>query len=346
LALLIGLIVVLVNVLGGDDGGGSDNPSGDDSDVVVTTLRLPSVINDERDDAIATLTGLGLRVQVVSEETDFPLNRVFAQNPAPGEEVEEGSTVEISVAVGPDAQALPSVEGLTEAEARLQLATAGFENVTTELVESEDVEAGNVVEQSPAAGEELDITSEVTIRVSEGPPTAEVPNLQGQAEADGIRILEDLGWIVEVQTIEDEDTPEGFVIGTEPTPGTLLEVGEIIRLIVSEGPGVVRVPNVIGEEATDAAQILDNDGLIAVPDTCFIDDPDNQVEGTVIEQTPSGGVEVEVGAEITICVGIEPDPTPTPEPTATPTPEPTATPTPEPTVTPTPTPEPTATPTP
>jgi serine/threonine-protein kinase len=247
------------------------------------------------------------------------------------------------VAVGPDAQALPSVEGLTEAEARLELATAGFDNVRTELVESEDVEAGNVVEQSPAAGEELDITSEVIIRVSEGPPAAEVPNLQGQAEADGIRILEDLGWIVEVQTVEDEDIPEGFVISTEPTPGTLLEVGEIIRLIVSEGPGVVRVPNVIGEEATDAAQILDDDGLIAVPDTCLIDDPDNQVEGTVIEQTPSGGVEVEVGAEITICVGIEPDPTPTPEPTATPTPVPTPTPIPppEPEPEPEPTPEPT-----
>ncbi len=307
LGVLIALIIVLINVTSDDGGGGADD--------VTTMVRVPQVVQLDRQEAIARLEQAGLRVgQITTEESsDFPVDLVIGQDPEAGTEVEEGDPVDLVVVVGPDAKPVPSVVGLTEADARVTLAAAGFENIRTETVEA-DEEEGIVVEQVPSANEEVDVESEILLRVSGGPGAIQIPNIEGQAEADGVRILEELGWIVEIERVESQDIREGFVVGTDPSAGNELEPGEIIRLLVSSGPGVVRVPNVLGLTAEEAARVLEADGLRAVPDVCIIDDPDTQVPGQVIEQTPSGGVEIEVGMSVTICVGVEPDPTPTPEP--------------------------------
>lgn len=330
LAVLVVLIVVLINAFGGGDGG-SD---GDDTAVLV---RVPLVIQLDRADAVQAIEEAGLTTgQITTEENpDFPVDLVIGQSPEAGTEIEEGEAVDLTVVVGPDAVAVPAVEGLTRAEAELALANAGFVNITFEDVEDDEVEQDIVVEQIPAAGTEIAPDTEIIVRVSQGPGTEVVPNLEGQAEADAIDILEEAGWIVQIDRVEDPDIAEGFVVTTDPPPGTEVELGEIISLQVSAGPGTVRVPNVIGETPEDAAETLEADGLGALPDTCIIDDPDTQEPGTIIEQTPSGGVEVEVGAEVTICVGEEPEPTPTPEPTPAPTATPEPTPTPEPPPTPT-----------
>ena len=337
LAVLVALIVILANAF---DGGGDSNP-GDPDEPEVTLVRVPVLIQLDRQDAIAALTAAGLDVgQITTEENpDFPVDLVIDQDPEAGEEIEQGMRVNLTVVVGPEAVAVPSIVGLTRAEALLALSGAGFEAVTVEEVEDDEIELGLVVEQIPSAGTEVDLSADIIVRVSTGPGAEVVPNLESQVEADAVRILEDLGWNVEIDRIEDPDIEEGFVVGTDPGAGTELEIGEIVTLRISDGPGVVRVPNVIGETPEDAAATLAADGLGTVPDTCLIDDPDTQEPGTVIDQTPGGGIEIEVGNDVVICVGEEPEPTPIPEPTPTPTPEPTAVPTatPEPTPTPTPT---------
>lgn len=330
LAALIILVVVLLNTVGGDS-------DGDDGEVETAQVTVPEVTTLDRQRAADVLEGRGLTVGEIETrlvEDDTPPDRVLEQSPMAGEEVDEGTPVDLVVSVGPEAIALPDVVGRTEDEARQLLTDAGFENVEFRSVEDDEVEEGLVVAQQPSAGEELDPAAVVVIELSEGPGSEQVPNLEGQVEADAVRILEDLGWTVTVEEVEDDDIAEGLVVSTDPGAGTDLDVGEDIVLRVSQGPGVVRVPNVIGDAPEDATTTLVADGLVATPDTCIIDDPDNQVPGTVIEQLPAGGVEVAKGSEVTICVGVEPDPTPTPVPTATPTP----TPAPEPTATPTPTP--------
>ena len=122
---------------------------------------------------------------VVTEESDQPEGRVFAQSPTAGTEVDEGSTVTIRVSSGTGTTAVPNAVGLGEAEARDRLVSAGFE-VETEEVFS-DREPGTVVSQNPAAGAQAADGDTVTIQVSKGTGQVDVPNVvgmtRGEAEA-------------------------------------------------------------------------------------------------------------------------------------------------------------------
>ena len=164
---------------------------------------------------------------------------MLEQNPEAGDEVEEDSTVDLVVSVGPEAIPVPDVVGLTEDEARAALAEAGFESIEIELVTDDEVEEGRVVEQVPEADADWPPTEAIVLRVSEGAETVEVPNIRGQAEADAIRILEGepYGLVVEIERAENPDTPEGFVVNTRPRPGRDVEPGSVITIIVSAGPG-------------------------------------------------------------------------------------------------------------
>ena len=74
-----------------------------------------------------------------------PRDQVVEQDPIPtdrgGGKVEEGSTVTLSVSSGPAIRAVPSVVGLSEAEATKRLENSGFK-VTTMQEFSKSVPGG------------------------------------------------------------------------------------------------------------------------------------------------------------------------------------------------------------
>ena len=303
--------------------------------------RYPMSSISPQTEAVRLIEEAGLRLGEVEtrpvEDPEAEPDIVLEQNPEAGEDVEEDSTVDLVVSVGPEAIPVPDVVGLTEDEARAALAEAGFESIEIELVTDPEVEEGRVVEQVPEADAEWPPTEAIVLRRLEGAETVEVPNIRSQAEADAIRILEGdpYGLVVEIERAENPDTPEGFVVNTRPRPGRDVEPGSVITIVVSAGPGIIRVPNVIGlspDEAQHDSRPTASSWFPIRPSST-IRPPRHP--GEVIRQVPAGGVEVGAGAEVTIIVGLEPEPTPTPVP-PTPTPVP-PTPTPVP---PTPTPVP------
>src|SRR5690606_37580973 len=86
--------------------------------------------------------------------------------------------------------AVPNVVGQTEDEARETLEAEGF-TVRTEYEENPDFEDGEVSGQDPAAGEEAESGSEVTLTVSSGEQRVEIPDVVGLSEADARSVLGD-----------------------------------------------------------------------------------------------------------------------------------------------------------
>ncbi len=104
-------------------------------------VRVPGVTGDQVTAATLELQRAGFDVDVERTENPAPEGTVLEQDPRGGERAEEGSTVTLSVSLGPAPVAVPDVVGKTEQQARKKLRKAGFE-VEVEERASDSVPAG------------------------------------------------------------------------------------------------------------------------------------------------------------------------------------------------------------
>ncbi|MBW3592209.1 MAG: PASTA domain-containing protein, partial [Actinobacteria bacterium] len=230
--------------------------------------------------------------------TEEPEGRVFEQRPDAGTEVPRGETVTLVVSRGPPMATVPSLVGLDETQAIELLDRRGLKWEVKEVFS--DAPVDQVVRQNPKAGAEVVEGSSVTLRVSKGAEPATVPDVIGQSQAEAEAELEANGFEVEVETVAS-DEPEGIVVDQSPNAGDEVPSGSTVTIEVSEGPQTTTVPNVVGELQEDAEQELQEAGFAVrvrnEPTT------DENADGRVIDQNPSGGVQTEPGSEITIIVG-------------------------------------------
>lgn len=128
---------------------------------------------------------------------------------------------------------VPDVVGLAVEEAEQALAADDF---TAVLEEVDSVEpAGTVVGQDPVGGTDLILGSAVTLQVSNGvPPLREVPAVVGLSEETARLLLEEQGFVVEVQTEAVTDpSQDGLVIRQDPAGGALVDQGATVIVVVA-----------------------------------------------------------------------------------------------------------------
>lgn len=141
--------------------------------------------------------------------------------------------------------AVPDVVGMTTDGARNALEQAGLTVGTITEVASEDGPAGTVIEQTPAAGEEVDEGSEVTLRVSTGsaaPTAVEVPDVTGASQDAASQTLLAAGFVVVVTEADSDAVPVGFVVVQRPAAGALAAPGSAVDIVVSTGPPATPTP--------------------------------------------------------------------------------------------------------
>ncbi|MEN3582751.1 Stk1 family PASTA domain-containing Ser/Thr kinase [Streptomyces sp. ZYX-F-203] len=134
-----------------------------------------------------------------------------------------------------------------------------------------------------------------------GDDPVRVPNLVGQSEEDARRLLDNSD--LSLGTIEEracEDQPEGLVCEQTPASGSEVDKLTAIDVIVSTGAPQVSVPSVIGLSQEDAEAKLESEDYefdVEVEQRESSEDP-----GTVLDQDPIKGKEVEKGTTITLTV--------------------------------------------
>ena len=106
-------------------------------------------------------------------------------------------------------------------------------------------------------------------------------------------------------TEEYSDTaPAGQIIQQEPSADTVLKAGETIRLVVSKGPQMAEMPNIIGFTQDSAVKELEARGLVA---SCFMVVNDGSyASGCVVRTSEEPGTKVEVGTVITVYIAADP----------------------------------------
>jgi serine/threonine-protein kinase len=266
-------------------------------------VRVPDVVGRTRDEATRTLQEAGFEVRAVRRRSVRPRDTVTSQRPEAGTTAEEGSTVEMTVSNGPGIDEVPEVEGMPRSEAVDALEKAGFE-VREERESSDTIKENRAIETDPPAGTQLEGGQTVTLVVSSGPPRVSVPDVVGQTQREATRTLEDAGFEVAVDRSENANVREGTVLAQDPSQGQLRK-GSTVRIVVAVEPERVTVPSVGGSSLEQATATLRGLGLRVSSTEQPVTDP-GQV-GTVINQDPAPGTEVEPGDTVSLVVGREPD---------------------------------------
>ena len=139
------------------------------------------LVDWDKERAKAELNAMGLKLKITEkEETSDSVKEgcVTRTEPVVGQPLTEGQEVILWISIGPEVKKeyMPNVVGMNYATAKKVLADNGFSNVDFEIVDSNE-DKDEVVEQPYPRNEELDLTTEIILKISGGPtePPTEKP---------------------------------------------------------------------------------------------------------------------------------------------------------------------------
>ena len=218
----------------------------------------------------------------------------------------------------PTTALVPDVSGMSQTDAQNLITGEGFSVPLIEQEYSESIESGYAIGTLPEAGTEAPLDGRLTLLVSQGPSEVTVPaDLVGMTEPQARDVLRQLGLQGGTTTTANSaSVPEGRVLSSSPEPGTSVEVGGTVDLVLSTGN--VTLPDLVGMTRQRAEEVLGNTAYQLTVTISEVENGDVP-PGTVVDQSLPAGTDVPQGSSISIVVAKappEPEPTPSPSPTS------------------------------
>lgn len=202
---------------------------------------------------------------------------------------------------------VPSVVGLDWQEAENQLREQGFEQITIEFQERQDMPANQIFQQDPRAGlllaEPNDPENPIRLFASKGLTVVRIPSVQRMDFLEAEEILLAAGFTVERIEQQSDDYARNVVMDQSVPSTEERPQGTVITLTVSVGRGEVDVPSVEGQSLSDARVTLAREGLLEeVVMENSLEFPIN----TVIRSEPGFGDVSERGSVVRLVVSLGP----------------------------------------
>ncbi|CAA9468855.1 MAG: Serine/threonine protein kinase PrkC, regulator of stationary phase [uncultured Solirubrobacteraceae bacterium] len=239
-----------------DQDPGAGQEVAEDSVVIISIstgppqVAVPDVVGISRQEAQTALRAAGFRVRVQRRYSDAVAeDEVIATDPAAGTDATKGSRVTLTVSRGVEPVAVPDVTGLDRDGARQALEELGLRPVFSSR-ETDDEEAGQVLEQEPAAGSAVEEGAEVQVVVAEAPPEVDVPDVVELREDEARSQLENADLKVRRRRVDTNLLEEdGVVLEQDPAAGGTLPPGSRVTIVV--GRFVAEPPAEGGEPAPE-----------------------------------------------------------------------------------------------
>jgi serine/threonine-protein kinase len=198
--------------------------------------------------------------------------------------------------------ATPNLKSKTIDEATLALSEVGLKVGTQTPQADDNVPKGTVIGQDPAPGELIEAGQAVNLIVSAGKDQVPVPDLIDLQSVDDARlILTEAKLLLGRVTPIDSDKPEGTILEQDPAANTVVDIGTLISVTVSNGK--IPVPDVVGKNETQAKNTLVNAGFLVD----IVRQADGSVAvGTVLSQSPESTELALKGSIVTLTVASAP----------------------------------------
>jgi serine/threonine-protein kinase len=221
---------------------------------------LPAVIGVPQAQAAAMLRAHGFAVHVGSAVHDNTYAAGDVISTSPSGRATSGATVTLTVSSGPLMIKVPPVTGKSFGDAVAALRAAGLTvSDQPQKVGQDGAQIGSIAGTNPPAGTIWPANKLVYVEVVQGPA---MPNLVGQDEG-----AVQAGWAkpngitLNVQQDTTSTATAGIITRQDPPPKSPLSPGQVITVWVSNGPPMVNVPNIQGENIDQATNDLRNAGF-------------------------------------------------------------------------------------
>ncbi|SDO34523.1 serine/threonine protein kinase [Microbacterium sp. ru370.1] len=206
-----------------------------DNDVPTTSFSVPDVVDMSYDRAVETLEAQQLTASRVNEPDEtIAAGNVTRTTPDSGTTVASGQQVTVYVSTGPDTATVPSLEGISETEARNALQAAGLSVGSIRRTTDPALAAGTVISASADAESQLAKGTAVNLVVASGQVV--IVNYTGYTLDAAKRELESDSKQLTVLTQEDTGcratTPQ-TVSGQSLAPGEVPVHSEITLTVCS-----------------------------------------------------------------------------------------------------------------
>ncbi len=199
------------------------------------TVLLPNVVGRTEEEAKAILGGLGLRVTPKIEASDdVPEGVVISMTPDPDQDVNKETLVTITISTGAAQVEVPQLAGLPLDEASNQLGQRKLPSPDVRFEPSSEFEDGQVIRSDPPAGTPVSIDRRVTLYVSNGPETAQVPPVIGLTQSAAEQALINKGFIPVIENVDVAagSNDAGKVIAQDPGANDKQPKGSEVKIRV------------------------------------------------------------------------------------------------------------------
>jgi beta-lactam-binding protein with PASTA domain len=260
-------------------------------------IPVPNVASLSQSEATGLLKAQHLGVSVIPQyDPTVPAGLVISQSPRAGAKIGKGQIVTINLSLGPQTIPLPDVRQQLFSQAEKLLKSKGFRVVRIDAF-SDTVGKLRVIDQQPGPLVPLQKDATVTLTVSKGPEVVKVPNVVGDPQESAVNDLETAGF-KPVKQFQNSDTiAKGIVISVSPAVGTALKKGSNVTIVVSNGPPLAVVPNVLCMTRRQAADALRHAGFTPVFQGL------SGSNKRVVDQRPVANSKAPKGSEVDVVMG-------------------------------------------
>ena len=260
------------------------------------STRMPVLVALTESDAVDAVRAAGLK-PVTAPQPEFDEQMasglVLRQAPAARSELRRGDTVTLVLSKGPDRRVVPELVGMSRAQATAALTALGLQvGGVTDQFSPKD--AGTVLAVNPGPGAQLPAETPVALVISKGVEMLPVPDIRGKERKAAEKALTEGGFKLTVTEAFSDTAAAGLVLDQAP-PGGSAARGSSVALVVSKGPELITVPDVVGKPRKQAEDALTALGL--KPRSIAIPGP-----GTARSTDPGAGAKVRKGTTVNVYV--------------------------------------------
>lgn len=282
---------------------------------------VPNISGMSYEEAEKTLQSKKLNVVIhgMNYSESIAKDKILSQDPADGTVASADQTVYVVMSGGSQEVMMPDLAGMEYEEAKTMIAAQKLELKENGVVSeyNDYVEKGRVITQNIPAEKRIAVGSQITLSVSLGSLASEtavlcVPDLTGLTKDEALdalaRLKEERGFTYSLGKVVKKHSAEvekGKIISQGLEPGSEVRTNEPITLVISKGPKMAQVPNLVYLAREEAVRMLKEAGFKAEIKTEY---SSRVSAGHVISQSQDAGTQIAEGSKVTLVVSLGQEP--------------------------------------